>query len=488
MATSKTEIKSKTIELSTEAFKAFCDDISSIFGVDVECRQLEACTETVKGLKERFQKLIAVNSVKAEGALDGTFQLVFEQEGLFILSGVMVKLPEDKILEKIKNGSIEDVETTNDAVKEMSSLLVRLWDKVFREKFENHGHFVQAGTFIGEPWNNPEKNIGLTDDEELLLVPYEITINPYPAFGCGVIFPEKIFGDTSESNTETAEAAEEKDQETIEEKEQNQQADAEQTDAKEYDAEQKSDSEESESQETTDEQASAEETSAEKDTETVTEETAEAEKEPASTEQDNAVGHKAAETGESAESTDSTGGEVSESIQRMVQLPAHLPDEYTLASLEICAKDIMQKEIVWSSGDDNVQQTLSRMQQADVDYMIVGKDGVLEGIVSKSDINSAISPYLRPVFAKWHRPLDDNTLQIKIKLVMSRPVCNIKPETPLVTIMENMRQLDQRALTVVDQQGKVQGLVTVFDIFKALLKPKPSDSNLDKTSQTPALA
>ena len=52
---------------------------------------------------------------------------------------------------------------------------------------------------------------------------------------------------------------------------------------------------------------------------------------------------------------------------------------------------------------------------------MIGADGVLEGLVSKSDLAGAASPYLRPEFAKWRWPLDDATLQIKVKWIMSRP-------------------------------------------------------------------
>ena len=165
---------------------------------------------------------------------------------------------------------------------------------------------------------------------------------------------------------------------------------------------------------------------------------------------------------------------ISETIKRMAQSSAVPPGEQSLTTLALCAKDIMQKEVVWGSPNDSVQQTFAKMQQYDTGYMMVGLDGVLEGIVSKSDITGAISPYLRPIFAKWRRPLDDATLQIKIKWIMRRPVRTIKPETSLETIMENMRQLGVLCLPVVDQQGTVQGLVAEVNIFKALLKLKSS--------------
>jgi len=168
-----------------------------------------------------------------------------------------------------------------------------------------------------------------------------------------------------------------------------------------------------------------------------------------------------------------------ETIQRapafrepMAQSPAVLPGEHSRKTSELCTKNIMHKELVWGSPDDSIQQTFAKMQQHNTGYVMVGRNGVLEGIVSRSDLTGTISPYLRPVFAKWRRPLDDATLQIRIKWIMSKPVHVISPQMPLGAIMRNMCRFRVRALPVADQQGKVLGLVTEANIFKAILKSK----------------
>jgi len=177
------------------------------------------------------------------------------------------------------------------------------------------------------------------------------------------------------------------------------------------------------------------------------------------------------------ESKMSAANDVSKSIEKMAQSRANLPGEPSLTALELCAEHVMQKELVWAGHEDSVQQTFAKMQQHDTNYMVVGREGKIEGIVSKSDLEGAISPYLRPMFAKWRRPMDDATLQIKIKWIMSRPVHIIKPQTPLAAIMKNMSRLHVHVLPVADQQGKILGLVTEDDIFKAILKPK-NDPNI----------
>jgi len=506
MTTTQTEVESQIIELSTKAFRAFCDNVSQMFGVDMSCKPLEPCPEivSVRDLKRRFKKLVTVISVKSEGLLEGTYQFIFDMRGLFTLSGVIVMLPEKKILYNSEYGSTEDAERMSDTIGEAGNFLVGSWDRVFREKCEGHGHFAQFDTFVGDPLNIPVDKIGVANDEELLFALYEMTSGSYPPFNCGVIFPRKIFAGVFDLDTETTASASEENENETEEKVQEQESTAEKSDSQESETPSKGDSEESKSQApapekvigTGDKAASAEkdseaETPAQKEesaAEQVPETATETKADDADTSSsDNAVEPEQAETAEPPEGTEPATDAVSETIQRIVQSPADLPGEYPSIPLAMCAKDIMQEEVLWANADDSVQQALTKMQQADVRYMMVGTEGQLDGIVSKSDITGAVSVYLRPVFAKWRRPIDDATLQIKIKWIMTRPVHTIMPETSLVQIMDNICRFGRRALPVVDQQGKVQGLVMVFDIYQALLSGSPNISYVGKTHQAPPL-
>jgi len=409
------------IKLSDESFKTFCDDISGMFGVNMECSQQKAAIETPEGLKKHFKEPASVQCVEAKGTLEGTFHLVFDRDGLFTLAGIITMHPEQTILEDIKSGSLEKARDMSNVLTEVGEALVGAWDRVFRKGLTGHGCFVQTNTLIGSPWSEPDKT-SLFGNEELVVAAYQMTIDSYPTFKCGVIFPKKIFMGTSELEPKQAVSAEAK---------------------------------------------------------TVTQE------------QPNEVEEIASVT----TLTDKSKSEpISETIRKMAQsadtLPgqsvssspaeSHIPDS-TDTLLSICAKDIMQKDVLWGTIDDSVQQAITKMQQHNAGYIIIGQNGVPEGIASKSDLKEATSPYLRPEFAKWRRALDDATLQIKVKWIMSKPVHTLKAETPLTAIMENMCQFGVRCLPVVDHQNKVQGLVTVFDIFKALLKSGPNTSPEDKT-------
>ena len=72
--------ESQIVELSTEAFEAFCNDISAMFGISMKSQHQEATTVTIEAIKEHFKNLSAVTCIKADGTLDGTFQIILSRE------------------------------------------------------------------------------------------------------------------------------------------------------------------------------------------------------------------------------------------------------------------------------------------------------------------------------------------------------------------------------------------------------------------------
>lgn len=494
----QTEMKSQVQELSVESFETFCEDIAGMFGIDMACTAGESCAETSASLSKKYKKLAVLFTVQSKGALDGNFHIVVDKEGLFTLAGTIVMLPEKRIQESCKKGTQKDAEDLCDAVSETGNLLVGSWDRIFREGWSEHGHFLQTGTFLGVPWNEPQATIGVAGDEEFMYIPIEMTVGEFPSFHCGIIFPESLFAEkpaeaevpaeseepaaeASEAVSEDVEAAAE---ETIaaepETPEAESPAPAEETPA-EAEAESAEPAEETSSE--PEPQAAAEEFSDTAD-ESVEAEEAEAE-ETAAVEEVSEAPSKAAQVEETAPQPPAeTKGAVTQSIEKMVNSFPVLPGEGVGAFLKVPAKTIMQTHVVWVSPDDSVQQAMTAMQESDAGYLMVGENGKLEGIVSWVDLIGTISIYLKPVFAKWRRPADDATLQIRLKVIMTRPVRTAKPETSLAVIMDNMCQHSLRCLPIVDGQGCVQGMVTAFDIFKALQNTDADITTIGAEPQT----
>jgi len=483
MATTTTEIQSQMAELATEAFEAFCSDIVAMFGLKVECKQRDVSSMAVESLKERFRTPAAASTVKSDGAMQGILGLVVGKQGLFTLAGA-VTMPEQmtsllekcvgpqKVMDNINKGTIKEAEQVRDAISEACNLMVGSWDRIFRERVKGHGHFLQTEIFIGEPWDNLRQTTGSGENEEFVCAIYEMKVGNYPAFDCAVVFPDAMLANINLTLLEEGHA-----EEAEEEKEQA--ATGEQQDT----------------------------------TETVNEETAEtsesssepSEQEPSKDEQPDeeqkgqAEEEKVEQASEAKQQTEDPDADISGDIDTEQEINEIETEEEPVRqikqrkrisgkfSLKANAEAIMDTDVFWCSPEDSVELALNKMRQHNIGYLMIGTDGVLEGIVSNSDISGAMSPYLRPVFEKWSRPLDSATLNIRLKWIMTRPVQTVRLEASLITITENMCRLGKRCLPVVDRAGKVQGLITVFDIFKVLQNTDPNISTVGKTLQAPPL-
>ncbi|HNS19742.1 MAG TPA: CBS domain-containing protein [Sedimentisphaerales bacterium] len=526
MAATATDILSRIAELSDAAFAAFCDDIGGMFGVEMHSARQKVETSTVRAVRDSFKKLSVVHLTKADGAVNGTFHLVFDHGGLFILSGVIVMLPESRILEEAKRGSIEDATNLQDAAREVGNLLVGSWDRIFREECPGHGHFVKTGTFLGKPWEKPEQ-IELQSDTQVVVVTYEMGIESYPDFTCAAVFPSAVLEGFGEDKATQAEPA------------------PSQTPAAAPQAAEKP----AQTQPAPGPVApqpsgvffpqpgAAGPQPAQEPSPAPTPKPAEpaASATPAS-QTPQATRTPSQDTGNSSSPAtagpgpgpqiasleppvpEAAGGFLPPTRRSPLvdagMLPSELAGAQSRASgavspggfafldaayiqsqppaplaefLATPASEVMEKDVVWAGPEDTVQDVIAKMQQQNVGYVLIGVNGALEGLVSNSNIQSAVSLYLRPMFAKWHRPQDDATLGVKVKWIMSRPVRTVRPDATLASMIETMRRCGGRCLPVVDAKGAVQGIVTVFDILLRVLESDKSISFKGRPPQAPAL-
>lgn len=520
-----------TTDLTVAAFNAFAQDISAMFDTAVSVEQLDIAAGTTKQFTNTYKKLAAVCSVKARGALNGRFHVVFGTEGLFTLAGTFAMQPEQIIKENRKGGTETDANEIADAVVEISNLIVEAWDRVFREEMPDHKHFVQSGTFIGNPWIKSEEKIGLAADTELVILTFEMTIDPLPAFKCAVIYPKSLFEPPTdeagadaeaddeetpareapadevaakpaaaesaaddEAGTEQASATEAPTEEAAEDKA-GAEGSAEETATPDATPQEPSSEESGTDQAATEgsatEQAqSGPETTAEESEQPAQAQEDSAQQEPSSEEQPPEAQDEQQEASGQPQPEESQAGAVTDAIAKMTRSAAVLPGRFTDSAailMGLTAKDVMTANVVWAAPDETVEQLTAKMQQHDTAYLLIGEKAQLEGIVSKSDVRGALSPYLQSMFAKWRTSMDIATLQIKAQWIMSRPVRTVRGEATLAQVVQGMSEHGSRCMPVTDEQGKVHGIVTVFDIFSALLTCASGVSTAGKTAEAPPL-
>jgi CBS domain-containing protein len=474
-------------DLSDAAYQSFCEGLSNMFGAEIRCDRRQATMAAAGQLQSHFKKLTAVHLVAADGVLHGTFHLLFDQAGLFILSGMVVMLPESRILEQVKRGSMDNTDSLQDAAKEVGNLLVGSWDTVFREQCRGHKHFVKKASFIGK-LGAKDAQMELPANDQVVLVLYEMTVEPYPSFTCAAVFPNSVLaGIDGAGIAHVSEAPKQQEPVVMDVKPAHTGSQGDITDAPMSTTrgdDRIASPGAAPSPGPTDAAHPPEDsTSGAIPAAAVQAATASQRDEPCPEPQP-------------AGPLDNTPAAADASVRRASQELDSIitvfrqnagPSGEVSQLLHTPAQQIMQRDIVWASPEDTVQVVLAKMQQGNTGYVLIGQNGTLEGLVSNSSILGAVSLYLRPVFAKWRRPEDDATLGVKVKWIMSRPVRTIRPDTTLGTMIESMRRYGGRCLPVVDEKGTVQGLVTTFDILLHLLQADGNISWKGKPPQAPAL-
>lgn len=431
MSTVEENVKTEAIELTEAAFQTFCEDIAAMFQVNITCERKETVEKPVGKLNRKFKNLCSVNTISAKGVMDGNFYLILDQNALFVLSGIVVMLPEKKIIENCQTGSEETANESEDAIGELGNLLVGSWDRTFREELAGHGHFKQTDTFVGKPFRDTEENFKIKPEETVTADIYQLKVGSYPVLNCAAVFPENIFepGDTDQPS---------------EQEDKNETPEKQDTDRQESDSE----------KQTTDK----------KEQETNTDDNKN-EKKP----EKNSPGQ-TSETGEERKintQTDNT---------KTIETPAEQPVG-TRDIRDIPVKKIMRQDAGFLKPEQTLEEAVQLMQRKNTPYLLVqsGNSESIEGIVSRSDITGGISPYLNPTFKNFKRPLDQATLKIKIKWIMTSPVETININQPVSAAIRKMLTCGIRCLPVIDNENRTCGIINVFDILNAV---NPKEDNI----------
>ncbi len=497
--------KTKIFSLTETVLEAFCDDISSMFGVSLECEALQQQEQAdIEDLRKKFRKISAAFRVSSKGFLDGDFWVLLDTVGLFVLSGVFVMLPEKVVAQRAKSGTIEEANNIDDALGEVGNLLVGSWDRVYREELDGHEHLLQTHTAVNKDWASLQETLDISD-ESIGYQTFKIDVGSYDPVNMTIVYPQSLFDESTAANEESqesddlansatenssevsqettpdtqieepAEKTEVADKEepketaqTEESTEQSEEVVKEEPQAVPADVDNSQEEKQLESKdESQNQEDEGQESEQDETEEKVVSKTPSDEQEDSSLQDDiqaKADGEIADDTTIEPEPESSAQGPVSQAIKEMVSGNDAKP-----SGLKLNASDIMIKDVVWASKEDSVEKIISLMQSRDTDYVLIGSDQVVEGVVSGSDIKGAISPYLQSMFANWKRPQDIATLQIKAKWIMSCAVNTVALDAKFSAAARLLYEKDLNVLPVTDKSGKVCGVITSDEVMRIFM-------------------
>lgn len=142
-------------------------------------------------------------------------------------------------------------------------------------------------------------------------------------------------------------------------------------------------------------------------------------------------------------------------------------------------REIMTKDITSISPETTAQEALDLLQKIQISGVpVIDQDGKLVGMFTEKDILHYLLPsYIERVgrFVYEENPKATKKKfyelsNIKVKQLMRKDVITTSPDAALCEVARIMLTQKARRLPVVDQQGKVVGIVARCDILKAFIQ------------------
>jgi CBS-domain-containing membrane protein len=146
--------------------------------------------------------------------------------------------------------------------------------------------------------------------------------------------------------------------------------------------------------------------------------------------------------------------------------------------------DLVSETSLVASEDMLIRELIDLLTEKGVTGLpVVREDGTVVGVISQSDIvrSEAETDRRRYKYPDFYSPdpskkgillvtdFDQEVLERRVKEFMNPRVISVHPETPFASVAETMVAERVHRLMLVDQDGRLQGVVGTLDLIKALV-------------------
>ncbi len=152
-------------------------------------------------------------------------------------------------------------------------------------------------------------------------------------------------------------------------------------------------------------------------------------------------------------------------------------------SLEsIPVSSIMTKNVIVQTEDQTIQAISRTMYENNIGNVLIIRNYVAEdsikqdkivGIITERDIVRIVGSF------------DQTLYHIPVREIMSKPIISITPTCSLKDAIDTMQLKNIRRLPIIEQEGKLVGIITSRDIFKIIIKNQDTISTFINSNLVP---
>lgn len=128
----------------------------------------------------------------------------------------------------------------------------------------------------------------------------------------------------------------------------------------------------------------------------------------------------------------------------------------------------MTRDVITVNADDPASDGAAKLNVTRLRVLPVLRDGVLVGLLHETDVTAAVD---RAVAAHQDTVLRDQFFlqNLKVTDLMRPPSGYLKEGAPMRDALSHMVELDVHGLPIIDDDGKLLGVVTISDVLKTIV-------------------
>jgi acetoin utilization protein AcuB len=130
-------------------------------------------------------------------------------------------------------------------------------------------------------------------------------------------------------------------------------------------------------------------------------------------------------------------------------------------------KHWMTRDVITITPDTSLHEAHRLMTEKGIRRLPVVDHGKVVGIVTLGDVRSA-EPSTASTLSVWE--MNNLLAKLKVAEIMTREPVTISQEATISTVAEIMLERKFSGLPVVDERGKLVGIITESDIFRLVVR------------------
>jgi CBS domain-containing protein len=144
---------------------------------------------------------------------------------------------------------------------------------------------------------------------------------------------------------------------------------------------------------------------------------------------------------------------------------------------------IMTKNVIVQTEDQTIQAISKTMYENNIGNVLIVRNDIRQNSIENQ--NNVVGIITERDVVRIVGSFDQTSYHLPVRELMSKPIISITPNSSLKNAIETMQLKNIRRLPVIEQKGKLVGIITARDIFKIIIKNQETISTFISSDLVP---